>query len=128
ETTKATLDAMQKKLEEAYATAGLGDEEQMPPPPAPPASKRKPKGRRKLDESSMPEREGRPRRPGDGGARRGGRGRGDRRRRQLDLEVPSRLDGPLRQREAHLPRDQGARRHGDDARHGGDAADDHRAL
>jgi len=53
ETTKATLDAMQKKLEEASAAAGLGDEEQTPPPP--PASKRKPKGRRKLDESSLPE-------------------------------------------------------------------------
>lgn len=53
ETTKATLDEMQKKLEEASAAAGLGDEEQTPPPP--PALKRKPKGRRKLDESSLPE-------------------------------------------------------------------------
>lgn len=52
ETTKATLDAMQKKLEEAAAAAGHGDEEQTPPPPAP---KRKPTGRRKLDESSLPE-------------------------------------------------------------------------
>lgn len=51
ETTKATLDAMQKKLEEAAAAAGLGDEE----PPPPPAPKRKPTGRRKLDESSLPE-------------------------------------------------------------------------
>lgn len=51
EATKATLDAMQKKLEEAAAAAGLGDEAQTPPPPP----KRKPKGRRKLDESSLPE-------------------------------------------------------------------------
>ena len=52
EATKASLDAMQKKLEAAAAAASQGDDEQTPPPPAP---KRKPTGRRKLDESSLPE-------------------------------------------------------------------------
>jgi transposase len=51
-TTKASLDAMQKKLEAAVAAASQGDDERTPPPPPP---KRKPTGRRKLDESSLPE-------------------------------------------------------------------------
>lgn len=52
EKTKAALDAMQKQLEAATATAEGTNE-----PPAPPADargKRKPNGRRSLDESSLP--------------------------------------------------------------------------
>ena len=51
EKTKAALDAMQEKLAQAAAAAGVTEP---PAPPAAPPAKRKPTGRRKLDESALP--------------------------------------------------------------------------
>ncbi len=51
EKTKAALDELQKKLAEAAVAAGVAEP---PVPPAAPPAKRKPTGRRKLDESALP--------------------------------------------------------------------------